>query len=123
MAVNAALDAMLDKKGAAMDAYYHCPHHPDYGEKLSCECRKPAPGMALRAAAEMELDLTRSYFIGDKASDVLFGKAAGGKSVLVLTGYGADSRDILTAKGISPDMVADTLLEAADWIAEDSRRY
>lgn len=71
--------------GAALDAVYFCPHlpadHPRCGEP--CECRKPRPGMLLRAAKELNVDLCRSYMIGDAASDVAAGKAAGCRTVLV----------------------------------------
>lgn len=67
----------------AIDAFYFCPHHPDFNEP--CACRKPAPGMLHRAAAELGLDLTRSFMIGDKPDDLLAGRAAGCISILVRT--------------------------------------
>ena len=80
-AVNGALDRQLRGMGAVIDAYYFCPHHPAYGEKKDCDCRKPKPGMAKRAARELGIDLVKSYFVGDKCSDVEMGRNAGGKVV------------------------------------------
>jgi D-glycero-D-manno-heptose 1,7-bisphosphate phosphatase len=69
---------------ARIDAFYHCPHTPND----ACDCRKPLPGMLLRAAKELDLDLARSVFVGDKESDLEAGHAAGCRSFLVRTGYG-----------------------------------
>jgi D-glycero-D-manno-heptose 1,7-bisphosphate phosphatase len=74
---------------AAIDAFYFCPHHPDF-QKEDCDCRKPLPGLILRAAQEWNIDLPRSWMIGDKLSDVQAGFAAGCQNILVQTGYGAE---------------------------------
>ncbi|MDR2724936.1 MAG: HAD family hydrolase [Candidatus Adiutrix sp.] len=71
---------------AALDAFYYCPHHPHYTGP--CSCRKPAPGLIERAAAEHGLDPARSFMVGDKLSDAAAGLAAGCRSILVLTGHG-----------------------------------
>lgn len=85
----------LSKSLAALktgiDAYYICPHHPISGVgvfKQDCSCRKPRPGMLLDAAAEFNLDLSRSWMVGDKVSDVEAGFQAGVRPLLVLTGHG-----------------------------------
>jgi D-glycero-D-manno-heptose 1,7-bisphosphate phosphatase len=70
-----------------VDGYYWCPHHPDFGPR--CNCRKPAPGMLLRAAQDLNIDLAASWMVGDKTIDVQAGLAAGVSSLLVQTGYGA----------------------------------
>jgi len=114
--IHARLDEMLLEHGASVDGYYYCPHHPEHGERVNCDCRKPGPEMAFVAAREHGIDLARSYFVGDKMSDVLLGRNAGGKSVLVLTGYGVYERIRLKEAGIEPEMVAEGLPEAADWI-------
>jgi D-glycero-D-manno-heptose 1,7-bisphosphate phosphatase len=106
---------------ARIDAFYYCPHYdlseiPRY--RLNCFCRKPKPEMARRAAAELGLDLSRSYMIGDKVEDVEFGRAAGATPVLVRTGYGASAEIQLSERAIPPAAVSDTLLEAVDWILE-----
>ena len=86
------VNAMLagSKKGAYLDAIYFCPHHPHKGYegevpelKVECECRKPKPGMLLRAAKDLNIDLSKSYMIGDGENDVKAGIAAGCKTVLI----------------------------------------
>jgi len=73
---------------AAIDAFYHCPHHPEFSG--ACDCRKPEPGMLLTAAEAHQVDLAQSYMIGDKVSDVEAGNNAGcAASVLIRTGHGA----------------------------------
>lgn len=119
-AVNESLARQLEGQGAGIDEYYFCPHHPEHGDKKDCDCRKPRPGMAKRAAREHGIDLGRSYFVGDKCSDVELGINAGGKSVLVLTGFGKEERRLLEGRGIRPDRIFDGLPEAADWIIRDS---
>lgn len=68
------------KHGAQLDAVYYCPHHPLHGRGdylRDCECRKPKPGMILRAARDLDLDLAGSVLLGDTASDIVAGEAAG----------------------------------------------
>ena len=84
-----------------IDATYFCPHTPEQ----NCACRKPAPGMVLQAAQDLALDLTRSYFIGDKESDMQCGRRAGTRTVLVETGYG-QSVDRTSADAVVPDLPA-----------------
>ncbi|WP_158883202.1 D-glycero-beta-D-manno-heptose 1,7-bisphosphate 7-phosphatase [Rhodanobacter sp. L36] len=74
---------------ARIDAIYFCPHHPSEGEGAYlqvCDCRKPAPGMILQAQRELNLDLASSVLIGDKASDIQAGNAAGVGSCFLLGG-------------------------------------
>ena len=78
-AVHARLEGLLNRRNAALDAIYFCPHHPDDG----CRCRKPARGMIDRAVSELQVDLRRSYVIGDHASDIQLAKAVGAKAILV----------------------------------------
>src|SRR6185436_9586301 len=86
------IDARLHAGGARVDAYYYCPHHPKgtvEAYTTPCECRKPGPGMLQRAARDLGLDLARSFMVGDKWIDVGAGRAAGARSLLVRTGFGA----------------------------------
>jgi D-glycero-D-manno-heptose 1,7-bisphosphate phosphatase len=106
-------------KGARLDAFYYCPHYnlsayPRY--RLDCLCRKPAPGLALQAAADLDIDLRRSYMIGDKPDDMKFGQAVGATPILVLTGYGAESQKKIEALDVRPAAVAADLRDAVDWI-------
>jgi len=106
------LDRELAFHGASVDAYYVCPHHPVHGVGefgIGCDCRKPLPGMLLKAAEDLSLDLSSSILIGDKVSDLEAGLAAGCRSVLVRTGYG--SRESLNAP--PGTAIYDDLLEAA----------
>ncbi len=76
--------AQLRAEGIILDGIYHCPHHPDFSGP--CDCRKPAPGMLLRAQRELDLDLSRSVLIGDRIPDMEAGCAAGvGRRLLVDT--------------------------------------
>ncbi|HEX7555525.1 MAG TPA: D-glycero-beta-D-manno-heptose 1,7-bisphosphate 7-phosphatase [Leptolinea sp.] len=99
------------KAGARIDGVYFCPHMP--GE--ACDCRKPQPGLLLRAAEEMQIDLEQSYCVGDKLVDVAAGRAAGCRSMLVLTGEG--SKQDLTA--IKDLVVVRDLQEAVELILHD----
>ena len=72
-------------RGARIDAVYHCPHAPDAG----CACRKPLPGLALRAARELGLDLAECWVVGDSAADTGLAAAVGARALLVRTGHGA----------------------------------
>jgi D-glycero-D-manno-heptose 1,7-bisphosphate phosphatase len=84
--MHAHLAAELARSGVRLDAVYYCPHHVDGtvpGLAVACDCRKPQPGMLLRAAADLELDLARSWFVGDILDDVEAGNRAGCRTVLV----------------------------------------
>ncbi len=116
-AVNAALWRALQACGTHYDALYYCPHTPDC-EPL-CACRKPQPGLLLQAAEDFNLDLSRSYIIGDKQSDLDAGYAAGCRAVLVRTGFGEETYRALPQQPQQPDYVAATLLEAVQWITRD----
>lgn len=91
-AFNAALEAEVKRQGGVgVDAFYYCPHLPDgsvAAYKKDCDCRKPKPGMVLRAAREHDVDLSRSYFVGDKPDDVACALAAGIRGIqATATGY------------------------------------
>ncbi|MGH7429645.1 MAG: HAD hydrolase-like protein, partial [Candidatus Methylomirabilaceae bacterium] len=104
------------------DAFYYCPHHPSAGRfpyKRTCGCRKPNAGLVHRAALEHGVDLTRSYVIGDQATDVVLAQRVGLRSVLVLSGFGRDELRRLRETGnCGPDHVALDLTAATDWILE-----
>ena len=96
--------------GVGIDAYYWCPHHPDFAP--GCSCRKPAPGMLLQAAQDLNIDLAASWMVGDKAIDMQAGLAAGVSSLLVQTGYGLKEQDQLST-GVP---VFASLVEAAQHV-------
>jgi D-glycero-D-manno-heptose 1,7-bisphosphate phosphatase len=125
-AVSEALVNQLKAEGAHLDGLYVCVHHPTLGEppyRAVCDCRKPEPGLLRRAAADLGLDVSRSWIVGDKISDVLAGRRAGTRSILVLTGYGLGEweyrRSLWPAE---PDHVAPDLLEAVEWILARGER-
>jgi D-glycero-D-manno-heptose 1,7-bisphosphate phosphatase len=113
-AVNERLEELLLLDGARLDGIYYCPHSPDQ----MCGCRKPETGLIVRAAAEHEIDLKRSFVVGDKAADVEMAKRAEAKGILVLTGKGAEEEERLEE---SPDFVAKDILDAIMWILEDMK--
>ncbi|MFP6644481.1 MAG: D-glycero-beta-D-manno-heptose 1,7-bisphosphate 7-phosphatase [Candidatus Latescibacterota bacterium] len=114
--IHRALQQKLQAAGARVDDIYHCPHHPEgtvpeYA--LVCECRKPRPGLLLRAAEEHGIDLPRSVMVGDALRDLQAGQSAGvGANVLVRTGYGA----AVEHESHGADHVADDLAAAVRWI-------
>lgn len=84
------METLLGLEGAYLDAIYYCPHHPDKGFegevselKIQCACRKPEPGMILQAAQEFNIDLSKSWMIGDGENDIKAGKAAGCSTALI----------------------------------------
>ncbi len=87
---------LLAERGAKIDAFYHCPHHPTEGVgeyRVACACRKPKPGMLLAAARDLDIALTASWMIGDKPCDAEAGHAAGCRTLLVRTGHGKELED------------------------------
>ena len=124
-AVNAALVSQLKDEEAHLDGIYVCSHHPTEGEppyRMVCDCRKPKPGLLLRAASELGLDLSRSTLVGDKLSDLVAARAVGAQAVLVLTGYGLGEWEYRRdAFPVPPDHVAEDLLDAVDWVIGSRR--
>lgn len=107
------LEAHLARSGARLDGIYYCPHSPGAG----CGCRKPVPGMLLKAAAELDIDLGRSYVVGDKQVDVELAHRVGASGILVLTGYAGQEPGRDPAQlPVQPDFVAQDLLGAVDWV-------
>lgn len=113
--IHAKLRDLLAAEGVALDHLAYCPHHPTVGMpgyRVSCPCRKPAPGMLLDAARRLDLDLGASWMIGDSVRDLEAGRAAGTGGVLVRTGRGAQQEALLA----DDQHAAADLAEAASWI-------
>lgn len=113
------LETFLGAAGAYLDRIYFCPHHPDGGFpeerkelKIVCDCRKPAPGMILRAKEDFNLDLTKSYIVSDGEADILMGRAAGMKTIFVNSGMPATRQDFQ----VQPDYFSENLATAVDLI-------
>ena len=118
--VHTLVKAALAAGDAHLDAIYYCPHHPSVGEapyRLDCDCRKPRPGLLRRAEREMDVDLARSFVVGDRLGDLDLAWSVGATAVMVKTGYGLGE---LVSHAPSwprqPDIVADHLLHAVELI-------
>lgn len=98
--IHAKLETLLGREGAYVNDIFFCPHHQDKGYpdenkeyKIDCDCRKPKPGLLLRAAEQYNIDLSKSWIIGDSERDALAGINAGVKPILIPN----DATDILDA--------------------------
>jgi len=111
----------LEKKGAHIDAEYYCFHHPSakiakYRE--NCDCRKPKPGLFLRAAKDLELNLSKCYAIGDSLTDVKAGKSVGCRTFLI--GYlKCDLCKLMEDEGTIPDLIVPSLFAASEIIKKE----
>jgi D-glycero-D-manno-heptose 1,7-bisphosphate phosphatase len=117
--VNQRINELLLTEQTSIDAFYYCPYHPDYSSDEECECRKPSPKLVFEAAKDFQIDLAKSYFVGDTSSDVICGFNAGLKTILVKTGYGTESISILQKQNIIPTFVAENLVQACNFIIND----
>lgn len=137
------LREMLRMEGASLDGIYFCPHHPTEGLEryiMTCGCRKPAPGLLLQAAADLNLDTASSYMVGDTLNDIEAGTRAGAQGILIRTGYGSESAAALSPgeepgrkthgekahPGKEPVLfrpvhIAEDILAAAQWIVRNRR--
>lgn len=112
--------SLLAKKGAKSDGILFCPHHPEATLKRyrkKCSCRKPEPGMILKAAKKYNINLKKSFMIGDALIDVVAGHRAGVKSILVKTGPGHERLDKIY-RNERPDFKARDLREAVKFICK-----
>ena len=117
--MNAKIAKELRSAGTSLDGEYYCMHHPDgvvKALKVSCDCRKPKPGLLLRAAREHDIDLGDSYFVGDGLIDVEAGKMAGCKTILVghVTTFLAE---MMEERKATPDYMVHTLKEVPALLA------
>ena len=118
LAIHEEMQARLRHHGAFLDAFYYCPHHPTEGElpyRRTCTCRKPHPGLILRAAEELGLSPQLSFMVGDSQSDVEAGRRAGCRTVLIAETEGAGDDSSLESV-FGPDFVARDVLQAVRWI-------
>jgi D-glycero-D-manno-heptose 1,7-bisphosphate phosphatase len=121
--IHRVLESELSSHDAFVDAIYYCPHHPTEGNepyRRACDCRKPGAGMLRRAAEELKIELTQSYVVGDKLSDLQAGQSVGCRTILVRTGYGKGFEQQLENDDqlAKPDFIADDLLRASEWILD-----
>lgn len=113
------LDQKIKEGGGTLAAIYYCPHSPNE----ECDCRKPKPGMLLRAAQELGIDLTRSFLISDRYMDVEMAHAVGARAALVMSGYGlGDWEHYRGTWPRQPEVVAANSLEAVEEILKLLKR-
>ncbi len=123
--INNFLLESLKKDGAKLDGIFFCPHYPRGPNSeycFECNCRKPKTGLLDQANKKFEIDMTKSYMVGDRYTDIEFAHKSGMKSVLVKTGYGlGDLQYILPERNIQPSHIADNLLDAVKWILNSNK--
>ena len=118
--VHERLEQDLETNGARLDAIYYCAHHPSLGEPpylLDCNCRKPRPGLIRQADGEFDIDLKKSWMVGDRYSDVELARNAGVNSAFVMSGYGRGEWE--HQRGTwkhQPDLIVENLLAAVETI-------
>lgn len=111
--------AELGAAGARVDGIYYCPHI----SSDECACRKPKTGMLERAAADLRLDIQKSFIVGDRGSDIELARRAGSRSILVRTGYGQGELAWQAERwAMQPEFVARDLAEAVEWILKEMHR-
>ncbi len=106
----------IERRGGRIEAVLYCPHRPEE----NCDCRKPRAGLLLQAAEQFNIDLSRSYLIGDALSDIIAGLGAGCRPILVLTGRGREELVRLRTGGHGGYRVAADLWEAVDVIITEN---
>ncbi|MBU6500578.1 MAG: HAD family hydrolase [Patescibacteria group bacterium] len=119
--VHAMLVRKMKKHGAKIDAIYYCPHHPEAKLKryrLECDCRRPNIGLLLRAMRRFHIDPRESFSVGDMTRDILAGKRAGTKTILVKTGFAGKDKKYR----VEPDFIAKDLLAAVKIIEKNARK-
>jgi D-glycero-D-manno-heptose 1,7-bisphosphate phosphatase len=114
---------LLKNEGAYLDGVYYCPHLPDgmgSPNSQSCNCRKPKTGLVDIVLKELNIDFSKSYSIGDRGSDIEFGRRIRVKTIMVLTGYGKEELEHIGDQWKSkPDYVVQDLYEAVQWILKE----
>jgi D-glycero-D-manno-heptose 1,7-bisphosphate phosphatase len=124
--VHSKLESELAKEDAHLDAIYFCAHHPTVGEppyRLDCDCRKPRPGLILRAAKEFDIDLSNSWMVGDRYSDIELAHNAGVRSAFVLSGYGRGEWEFQRMNwNQQPELVGEDLLEIVGSILKNDQK-
>lgn len=110
--IHARMARSIERAGGRIDAVYYCPHRPEE----NCDCRKPKPGLYLQAADHWDIDLARSYVVGDALVDVQAAHAIGSTPILVLTGRGQEQQEKLIKNAHSDYQVVDDLMHAVEWI-------
>jgi D,D-heptose 1,7-bisphosphate phosphatase len=119
-AVNLKINQILKDNGTSIDAFYYCPFHPDYDNEEKCKCRKPSPFMVFEASNDLDLDLSKSYFVGDTISDIQCGRNAGVKTILIKSSFNKEEIIELKKEEFSPNFVSENFIDACNFIIKDS---
>jgi D-glycero-D-manno-heptose 1,7-bisphosphate phosphatase len=114
--VNRRVNEILANDKTEIDAFYYCPYHPDFDSKEKCKCRKPAPQMILEAANDFNIDLKKSFFVGDKTSDIICGLSAGLNSILIRNTISEAELIELKNSQNSPNFISDNFLDTLQYI-------
>jgi D-glycero-D-manno-heptose 1,7-bisphosphate phosphatase len=117
--VNEKINTLLKEFNVSIDKFYYCPFHPDFSTEEECGCRKPSTEMVEKAVEKFDIDVTKSFFIGDSVSDIECGMNAGIKTILVKTGYGREALYLLQKENKIPNFVAENFLDAGNFIITD----
>jgi len=115
--------ARFEAGRAAIDGFYYCPHlaeAPVAAYRRDCDCRKPRPGLVRQAERELDIDVARSFVVGDRWRDIEMGIAVGARTVLVRTGYGR-TEEAHPPPGVAPGVVVDNVTQAVVWILQQGR--
>lgn len=124
--VHIKLISILKKERAYLDGIYYCCHHPHAVEEAYrkvCNCRKPNIDLLIQAATDLDIDLKRSYVVGDRYLDIELAHNVGANGILVLTGYGqGELRYVGPKQKCKPVFIARDLLDAVQWIAKDVKK-
>ena len=118
--IDAKMKEELSVCGALLDGIYYCLHHPHAENSpyaKSCQCRKPKPGLLLRAAEDLGVELAESYMVGDNLTDVQAGQAAGCRTILIGKPK-CEVCHLMDSQGVRPDLIRENLLLAAKAILE-----
>jgi D,D-heptose 1,7-bisphosphate phosphatase len=118
-AVNRKINELLQKADTKIDAFYYCPFHPDFNSAEECECRKPSPRMIYDAANDWDIDLKKSYMIGNSVSDIECGSNAGLKTILIKTDLIDEKISYLHHQNKMPNSITDNFHDACKFIIND----
>ncbi|MDR3071753.1 MAG: HAD family hydrolase [Endomicrobium sp.] len=116
--INKRFISLLKAAGSRIDGLYYCPHI----DSDDCCCRKPKIGMILQSVKDFNIDIAKSYTIGDSVRDYMLGFNMGGKGVLVLTGHGKEQKNEVVKQKIKPAAICKTLRQAANFVIKDAKK-
>lgn len=116
-AVNNRINDLLRKyHGVSIDHFFYCPHHEDFSDPADCGCRKPSTGMFEEAAAKYDIDISKSWMIGDSVADIVAAVKFGIRSILVSTGNGREHISVLQEQNKLPNFTCSNLYDSAKLI-------